>query len=388
MQLSFNRTDMLAIAKKLSKIAPSSSNVEVLTGILIEADADSFEVSLTACNLEVSLCCTMAAAVAESGRAVLNTHLFAGMLSLFGESTVTMEVSPTMHANLSSGNASYTIMAMPANNYPKPMLPATTTEIQLSNLNSLVTKTVFAVSKNKENLALQCIKLEVGNEFMRATGTDGGKLMAFRKEIAANNKPLSLLIPSAAFQLLAGIVNDTDKLTVSATDKQAVFKTDNMTFVTRLGHGTYLDVDSVLASIKKRYEAVVDTGELRSALDMIDVVAAASDRVQMVFQLGSIALSCDGENGTASAQAKAQVFSPMQEEGFYYPIKSLLQCAKAMGSWLQLSVSDTGMLLISNDEQTFMQVPMRPMKKASNSPKKTQATSKSKKNTELATKAA
>lgn len=388
MKLTFNRLEFLQAARKLCKLAPITNSVQALTGILLEADAENFEVTMSATNLEAGMSCTLSAAVLEGGGAVVNAVLFVDMLRLLGESTVTMEVLPNQQMNVTSGNASYSMMTLNAADYPKIKLPEPEHTAVMTDLHTLVKSTAFVVLKNGQNLPLKCVRLEMGGDTVRAIGTDGNRLMTCKKSMDSKNEPLTLLIPSDCFSLLASMVEDSDKLTLETSAKYAVFHNEQMTFTTRLGFGSYIDVDSVLSGIKGCYEALVDANALNAALDMLSAVSSNSDPVQVVFSLGCLTFFCDSKGSTAHSQAVAQVPIPTPPEGFWYPLKSFYQGISTMHGTLKLTASINGFLMISNEEQTFLVSPLRPKAKDAKAPSKPKSTKKSKSSKKATDKAA
>lgn len=388
MKLTFNRLEFLQAARKLCKVAPETSPVSTLTGILLEADAQNFEVNMTSTNLEVSMSCSLSAAVIEGGSTVINAVLFTDMLRLLGEATVTMEVLPNLQMQVNSGSASYTIMTLNAADYPKIKLPEPVHTAVITNLHTLVKSTAFVVPKATQNLSLKCVKLEISGNNVRTAGTDGMRLMTCKKQLEDKNAPLTLLIPCDCFSLLAGMVEDSDKLTLESSTKYAVFTGEQMIFTTRLGVGSYIDVDSVLGCITGCYEALADAKELYTALDVLAAVASASDQVRLIFTPGGLSLFCNGEDITSRSQAMAQVITPTPPEGFCYPLKHFHQGVAMMNGTLKLSVSENGLLLVSNDEQTFMLSSARPKAKAVKTPSVKKTTKKTKTTKKSADKAA
>lgn len=381
MKLTFNRADFLQAARKLCKVAPETSPVACLTGILLEADAENLEVTMTASNQETEISCDLSAAVMAGGSVVINALLFTEMLRLFGEPTVTMETQANDQLLISCGNANFTIVTLSAKGYPKIKIPQPQHISEISNLRTLVKSTVFAVSKNGSNQALKCVKLELVGSAARTVGTDGTRLMVCNKPLGEKNKPLTLLIPPGALVLLASLVEDTEKLRLESTARYAVFHGQNMTFSTLVHPGTYIDENGVLSGVQGCYEAMIEAGELADALDMLEAAAAASEQLRMVFTASGISLSCAGENAISSTQALAQVIVPTPPDGFYYPLRSFAQGVSTMSGMLKLTVAQGGFLLASNTEQTFFQAPIRPKEKTLKAPGKPQEEKKPTKKT-------
>lgn len=359
MKIILNRVDFLQAARQLCKVAPETSPLKSVTGILLEADADNLEVTLTSTNIETTISRTLSATVYEGGSVVVNAVLFSEMLRLLGEVTVKLELLKSNQLILTSGNAVYSVATLPAGEFPKPKIPAPEYVGEIEGLCSLVKNTAFVVSKTNTNLALRCVRLDIVGNTARTLTTDGNRLMACKKSLSGKNKPQTLLIPAHAFSLLASLVEDDVKLQLKSSARMVTFESKEMVFTTLLGVGQFIDADSVIANVSGCYDALVDANALNASLGMLDAVASAGDQLHMVFQLGSIALELNSEHAKCKSQAIAQVITPMPPEGFYYPIKALCQGLSAMNGMIKLSVSTAGFLVVTGEELTFFQSPVR-----------------------------
>lgn len=362
MEFSCDRKTLLAAARRTAKAAASSSKVEALTGILLSADADAFELSLSATNLIHTIACTVAAPVLRSGRTVVGAKLFMEMLSLLEGQTVEVSLLPQNQLEVSSGTARYQVACLPAEDFPAPEFPEPAREMEIGGIRDLAKQTVFAAAKSGASV-MQCVKLELAPDHLRAVGCDGSILSAVQRENPGSCSA-QLLIPASDLSLLAGLAGDEEKLLLSGDGKQAVFRCpeQNMVFATRLGAGSYLDVDSVLSCVTRHYEAMVDAAAFRQALDSIlTLTETGSPLVDLVFSLGLISLSCESQAGTAKNEVPAQVTAIMPPEGFCYQGRKLFQGVKTMTGPIRLTVSDTGLLLVTGGEQSFFQSPSKKM---------------------------
>ena len=267
MEFSCDRKSLLAAARRTAKAAASTTTVDALAGILLTADAENYELTLSATDLNIAITCTVTAPVVAGGSVVVGAKLFVEMLSLLKGQTVEIKLHPQHQLAVTSDTAGYLVACLPAEEFPSLNLPEQTETIELSGVKGLAKQTVFAAAKSG-NLPMQCVKLELSGDSLRAIGCDGAVLSASRRELTGG-KPVSLLIPAPSFSALAGSVGEEEKLLFSTDGKQAVFYSpeQDMTFATRLGSGTYLDADTVLSGVAKQYEALVDASEFRSALD-------------------------------------------------------------------------------------------------------------------------
>lgn len=366
MEFSCDRKSLLAAAKRTAKAAAASSNVESLTGILLSADADHYELSLSATNLNHAIICAVAAPVLQGGSIVVGAKLFVEMLSLLGGQTVEVRLLPQNQLEVSSDTTRYQIACLSANSFPVLRLPEATGEVEIGSVKSLAKQTVFAAARSGASV-MQCIRLELDPDSLRAVGCDGSVLSSVQRKNPGSSST-QLLIPASSLSLLAGLVGAEEKLLLSSDGERAAFRSteQNMTFTTRLGTGSYLDVNSVLSCVTTQYEAVVDADLFQKALDSVNILAEAdSVLVNLVFSLGMLSLSCKNTAGTVKNEVPAQVTGLMPPEGFYYQSRKLYQGVRSMTGPIHLTISGTGLLLASGGEQSFFQTPsMKPTAKA------------------------
>lgn len=80
MNVTINRAEMLCAIKRASAIAPADSPLDVLRGVLLEADAAAGKLTVTSTNLEAALEEKLPCTVQEDGALVFGAKMLAEML--------------------------------------------------------------------------------------------------------------------------------------------------------------------------------------------------------------------------------------------------------------------------------------------------------------------
>ena len=88
MKLSLNHAEFLSAVKRGESIAPRDSALDILKGLLLEADSASGKLTITATNLEITLEQKIPCSVSEDGAIVLNARLAASMLEKLDRKSV------------------------------------------------------------------------------------------------------------------------------------------------------------------------------------------------------------------------------------------------------------------------------------------------------------
>lgn len=81
LNVTINRAEMLCAIKRASAIAPADSPLDVLRGVLLEADAAAGKLTVTSTNLEAALEEKLPCTVQEDGALVFGAKMLAEMLS-------------------------------------------------------------------------------------------------------------------------------------------------------------------------------------------------------------------------------------------------------------------------------------------------------------------
>ena len=135
MHITINRTELLAAVKRASTIAPPDSPLDVLKGVLLEADSASRTLTVISTNLEVSLAEKLPCTVHEDGAFVFTAKMLSEMLQRLPEETVEIcRRENRGRMTLTSGDASYSVDVWDIGAFPKPDLPFPEDTVKVSGI--------------------------------------------------------------------------------------------------------------------------------------------------------------------------------------------------------------------------------------------------------------
>jgi len=302
MKIEINRLEMLAAARNAARVAPHKSHVDVLNGILVEANDDTGKVFLTATNHEVSIQQKVVASVMESGAMLVNARLLVNMMDLLEGEFVTLSANTPNIITVMGGRCRFNINCLPAKHYPKPVMPFPEETARITGICSLAKRTVFAVSEDEHKPALQCVQVKLKNNAVLAAACDGVKVMLL-KEDSYSPADREFLLPGRSLQLLASISSDTDEFEVGDVGKEIAFARKDMLFTIRKLPGEYVDTNAIMKGIKPAYTAVSDVVKLKEALDIV-AVGASREAVNLILLANQIILQRNGEYSAAQTSAR------------------------------------------------------------------------------------
>lgn len=361
MEITINRAKLLVAARHMASIAPPNSPLDVLRGTLLETDAESGKLTLTATNLEISLEEKLPCEASEDDEddaLVIGAQLLAGMVEKLPESTVTItrqKGAPIV--SLKSGDACYTVPVWSRASFPKPELPFPEDTIKVGGIPDMAKRTVFAVSTDSSKPLMKCVNLMFTPQGLQAAGSDGSCIVAARGDKQSIGD-ISLLVPASSLMKLARITDDDDELRVGTTGKSIVFFKENFLFSARIMEGSYINTDQLLTAIENGFTVLTDISELRTALDSVMCVGAEG-RVSLTFDGAMLTFYCKGLNVAATAPIEVIPLTKTPQGEYWYSAKKLMECLQALSGTVTLGVSQNGMLTLNTQDAFYVQNAMR-----------------------------
>ena len=270
----------LAAVKHASAIAPADSPLDVLKGVLLEADSADGMLTVTSTNLEVSLAEKLPCTVHEDGALVFTAKTLAEMLQRLPEETTELcRRENRGRMTLTSGSAGYSVDVWDIGGFPKPDLPFPEDTVKVSGVPSMAQHTVFATAQDQSKPLLRCVNLMFTSTGLRAAGSNGSCIVTAKGDDQSTGD-ISLLIPASSLGKLAGMCGNEDVFRVGTTGKSIVFFKENFLFSSRLMDGGYIDTDSLLKTITNRFTVLTDIKEMRDALSSVPMLRRPGHRLR------------------------------------------------------------------------------------------------------------
>ena len=358
MLITVNRAELLAAVKRATAIAPPDSPLDVLKGVLLEADSVSKTLTVTSTNLEMSLVEKLPCSVQEDGALVYAARMLAEMLQRLPEDTVEMRrMENRGRMTLASGSASYEVDVWDRGAFPKPDLPFPEDTVKVSGVPAMAQHTVFATAQDKDKPLLRCVNLMFTNTGLRAAGSNGMCIVTAKGDDQSTGD-ISLLVPALSLGKLAGMCKDEDEFRVGTTGKSIVFFKENFLFSARLMEGGYIDTESLLKTIPNSFTVLTDTKEMRDVLSSV-LSVAPDGRVNLAFEDQKLVFRCSSDLGNASVGIDVIALTGAPTGSHWYSAKQLATCLKALGGTITLGIAQGGMLTISTQDAYYLQNVMR-----------------------------
>ena len=272
MKFSCEKSLLINAASSAGRAAIAKSPQPALEGILIEARDQLY---LTGYNMEIGIRTQISADISQRGSIVLSAKILNDIIRSMPDDIITFQTEDNFVTNIKCGNSNFNIVGMDAANYPElPILDQKNSFfIEERLLKSLVGQTIFAVSDNEARPVYTGELFAIEGNTATAVALDGFRI-ALRREIVDNNagESFSFIIPAAALKEADKIASDCDsKVEIRRGSKHAMFIFQNVTLITRLLEGEFLDYKNAIPRQNKKI-CLFDTAALKNTVDRIAVI--------------------------------------------------------------------------------------------------------------------
>jgi DNA polymerase III subunit beta len=305
-----------AFGKKLALVSrgvSARSTIQLLGGILLEADGGALRLSAT--DMEISVQTSAPAEVVEEGRVVIPARIFNDIVrSLPGGSFSLEHDDSGGTVRLTAGENEYRIRTYAADDFPQ--LPGFDAEAAFRMSGEVLVETVEKVSRSysrdETRPVLTGILISFEENRVRMVTTDSYRLSIKETELAttAFEGSREAIIPARAMQEVSRIFSgsDEEEVEVSLSENQALFRVGDVLFGTRLIDGNFPEYRRLLPTTFER-EISVSREELMGTLRRVNLFAQRQTPpvpVSLSFSEGAVEVIVrNGEIGEAHERLAA-----------------------------------------------------------------------------------
>lgn len=358
MDMTVNRAEMLAAAKRAVNIAPVDSPIKELEGVLLEADATANALVISATNMEVSLKQKLRCEVKEEDAIVINARLLTEMLGkLAGELVRLRRKIGRSVLFVESESAAFAVPVRERTAFPRIEIPFMDDSVQVQGIPSLAKRTVFAVSDEQSKPLLRCVNLMFTKDGLRTAGSNGNCIVMAKGDDKSVGS-VSLLLPAASLDKLARMCTDEDLFRVGTNGKSVVFVKENFLFTARLMEGKYIDTERLIRSLSNQFMVWTDMMDLRKALSSVTAIEQ-NGKVMIRFEGQKMKLCCNGKQGAASVSMDVVILTGRPDGEFWFHAGQLNDCLARLVGSVKLGIAQGGMLTLSTDDAFYMQNAVR-----------------------------
>lgn len=317
MKFTVNKKDIAEAVSNIQRAVSTKTSIPALEGILLTAQDTTLE--LCAYDMELGITTVIPAQVSEPGKSVLSAKIFSDIVRRSPAETLTIAVDEKNMATLESGYSRFTIIGIPAAEFPELPRLSDATQITLpaNLLKSMIRQTLFAVAESDAKPIHQGSLFNLEQGMLDVVSVDGYRL-AVRSEPVDYPDELSFVVPGKTLGEILKLLKDTDDpVELAAGRRHILFTIDNYTVISSLLEGEFLNYKAAIPP-ESQTEVILKT---REAIDSVERVSLLiTDRlkspVRCLFNENEIKLNCTTSMGRASDQIDVEMTGQSVEIGF------------------------------------------------------------------------
>lgn len=317
MKFTVNKKDIAEAVSNIQRAVSTKTSIPALEGILLTAQDTTLE--LCAYDMELGITTVIPAQVSESGNSVLSAKIFSDIVRRSPAETLTIAVDEKNMATLESGYSRFTIIGIPAAEFPELPRLSDATQITLpaNLLKSMIRQTLFAVAESDAKPIHQGSLFNLEQGMLDVVSVDGYRL-AVRSEPVDYPDELSFVVPGKTLGEILKLLKDTDDpVELAAGRRHILFTIDNYTVISSLLEGEFLNYKAAIPP-ESQTEVILKT---REAIDSVERVSLLiTDRlkspVRCLFADNEVKLNCTTSMGRASDQIDVEMTGQSVEIGF------------------------------------------------------------------------
>lgn len=279
------------------------------------------ELVLTGYDLEFGIYTAIPSRVEETGGILINSKILCEILRKLPGEFVSIESDERYLANITSGEAKYSIMGMSPEEYPE--LPSVTgglpINIPQNLLKEMVRQTIFAVAVNDASKIVHTgIKFDIADRLISLIAVDGFRLAIRKEAIDYEGESLSFVVPAKTMSEVVKLITDENAaVSLGVGKRHIVFEICGYSVVSRLLEGDFLNYKSAIPStstttVKVNTKHMIESIE-RTSLIISDKLTSP---VRCLFNDNKINISSSTAIGTANDRLEAEISGDSVEIGF------------------------------------------------------------------------
>ncbi|MBS3028312.1 MAG: DNA polymerase III subunit beta [Dolichospermum sp. DET50] len=325
MKLICSQSDLSSNLSLVSRAVPSRPTHPVLANILLQADAETNQVSLTAFDLSLGIRTSFSAEVLEGGTIALPAKLLVDITSRLPEGEITLDDQSGdgggegIIVTLKPKSGKYQVRAMGAEEFPELPVLENTEAITLTTAALIegLKGSLFATSSDETKQVLTGVHLTLKQDTLEFAATDGHRLAVLE---TTNERPVEgseqveVTVPAKALRELQRMLghNSTSEETVAVylDQGQVVFAWQNQRLTSRTLEGQY---PAYRQLIPRQFERQV-TLERKQFISTLERIAVLADQKNNIVKVSidnanqEITLSCEAQDvGSGTESMPAQI---------------------------------------------------------------------------------
>lgn len=283
-QFSINKTVFLQ-ALTITKRAISTKNaIPILSTVKINVSTEG--ITLTGSNGQISIEHFISVQdenagllISSPGTILLEAGFFLNVVSSLPDLVLDVTEIEQKQVVLTSGKSEITLKGKDAEQYPRLQEVPTSKPLVLETktLRETINETAFAASTQESRPILTGVHFVLTeNKHLKTVATDSHRMSQRKLVLEKSGDDFDVVIPSRSLrEFTAVFTDDIETVEVFFSNNQILFRSETISFYTRLLEGTYPDTDRLIPTDYKT-TVIFDTAKLRHSMERARLLSNAT----------------------------------------------------------------------------------------------------------------
>lgn len=272
MEFNASKVALFRELSLLQGVVERKNTVPMLSNVLVEAVGHS-QLLLAATDLEVSLETECAADVKMPGAVVVNARKLFDIVRALPDADITFSKDENDWVRITCGASHFRLAGLAKEHYPStPQPTGLGVGLPASILNTVITRTIYAVTQEESRYALGGALLLLKGNTIQMVSTDGHRLSELIYSTDSSFEELRAIIPRKAMNELLRLTTPPDgSVEFSSDDNHLFFKIAHRKFTSRVLSGQF-----------PNYEMVIPTDNDKTILLSTETLSQSIKRVALM----------------------------------------------------------------------------------------------------------
>lgn len=296
---AINKTFFLHALNATKRAISTKNAIPILSTIKIEVATSG--ITLTGSNGQISIEHFISIEnddagllITSTGAILLEAGFFINIVSSLPDVTLDIKELPHYQVQITSGKSEITLKGKDVEQYPR--LQEVDTQnpliLETKTLKQVIAETAFAASTQESRPILTGVHVMLkDNHIFKAVATDSHRMSQRQLTLEKKSADFDVVIPSRSLREFSAVfTDDIETVEIFFSASQILFRSDNISFYTRLLEGAYPDTDRLLTD-QFETEVVFKTVTLRHAMERAFLVSNATQNGTVKLEIADNAVN-------------------------------------------------------------------------------------------------
>jgi DNA polymerase-3 subunit beta len=303
MKFSASKNALLSGFLPLSGVIPSKSPLPALNNFFTELKGNTL--SLAATDLEVSIETSIEVAGTEDGKALLPAKRIMEILRELPEISVKVHIDKNHRITIEGEQGNYKLTGEDVEGYPQiPQLQKPQVfQMDVGRLHRLISKTLFAVSRDELRPQLTGVLLQIRSGEARCVSTDGHRLVRITTpQTGYQGEAHDFILPRKAMETVARNIEGEGAVELRFESAQLSFAFGQMKLTTRLIEGRYPNYEAVIPKTNENI-LKMDVDTFRAGVRRVAIFAnEVSKQIRLRLSREKVEIASEDVEGGGEAR--------------------------------------------------------------------------------------